>query len=255
MNADPVADTEPLARLEAIDNTLSALPQGAQSLCPNRPRATPLVELVKTVATDETRMALATGVTQIAVAALRGFPGNLFWDFDYLVASVHRDARRAASYTKAVHELATLVARLMDLYGAGSAIRFRYLHDFTYGFDWARWMKRGPGQRSNTRPFDLAFLRMSEERANEMLDMIAAQHEHYAELAPDAWRNPFSFSREPQDEARLYRDLAERSMVPVQTWDIHAEPDFTRRYDAFRHERAEALGLPANASERQKRAP
>ncbi len=246
MTAAPATHASPLTRVQAFDTALDALPQGASSLCPGRGRATRLTTLVTKHAESEEAPLLAACLADIGEAELLGFPANLFWDFDYFVAAVVRAARTSGDYVGYLAEVSELVVSLMELYGARSAIRFQYAHDFTYGFDWARWRSRGLCD-SDTLPFDLEFLRMSKDRASELLEMIAQGHDRYPPIPADAWRNPFSFSRQPVYEARLYRDLAARGMMPVEAWNADAQPDWTRAYDEFRSTRALALGLPSSA--------
>lgn len=56
-------------------------------------------------------------------------------------------------------------------------------------------------------------------------------------------RNPFPFSREPEAEAALYRDLAARSLIPVPAWQLAPEPEWDRPFAVAREERARALRL------------
>ncbi|MBW1831779.1 MAG: hypothetical protein JRJ10_08795 [Deltaproteobacteria bacterium] len=54
-------------------------------------------------------------------------------------------------------------------------------------------------------------------------------------------RNPFSFSRQADDELSLYRLLAERGDVPVEAWRLDARPDANRDFDKVRDEAAGLL--------------
>jgi hypothetical protein len=131
----------------------------------------------------------------------------------------------------------------MRLYGQQSKIRFRYVHDFMYGFDWARWVRRDPASRVEADPFGLIFLNESESRGRGILDLIEADDTWYPRLEEGVARNPFPFSREPEDELVLYRDLSARGFIPVRAWRVDATPDCSRDFDAFREARAKALGL------------
>jgi hypothetical protein len=131
----------------------------------------------------------------------------------------------------------------MKLYGQQSAIRFRYVHDFMYGFDWARWVRRDPAARKGVEPFGIEFLRQTESRGRDILTLIEADDGWYPRLANGVVRNPFPFSREPEDELPLYRLLAERGCVPVGAWRLDAQPDASRDFDALREGAARSLGL------------
>jgi hypothetical protein len=131
----------------------------------------------------------------------------------------------------------------MKLYGQQSPIRFRYVHDFMYGFDWARWVRRDPEAREGVEPFGLEFLRQTEGRGRDIGTLIEADDELYPRLEDGVSRNPFPFSREPQDELALYRLLAERGCVPVQAWCLDARPDAGRDFDVLREEAARSLSL------------
>ncbi|MGB5222070.1 MAG: ferrochelatase, partial [Polyangiales bacterium] len=65
----------------------------------------------------------------------------------------------------------------------------------------------------------------------------------YPKLSGPGSRNPFSFSRDPEEELLLYRRLAERGCIPVEAWRLGAEPDASRDFDALREQVAESLGL------------
>jgi len=131
----------------------------------------------------------------------------------------------------------------MRLYGQQSAIRFRYVHDFMYGFDWARWVRRDPDARKGVEPFGIEFLRQTESRGRNILELIDADDDWYPRLIDGVSRNPFPFSREPEDELPLYQLLAERACVPVEAWLLDAQPDASRDFDALREGAAASLGL------------
>jgi hypothetical protein len=117
------------------------------------------------------------------------------------------------------------------------------VHDFIYGFDWARWVRRDPGARLDTGPFSLRFLEQIETRGRDILTLIEADDAHYPKLSGPGARNPFSFSRDPDEELALYRRLAERGSIPVEAWRLDAQPDASRDFDRLREEAAESLGL------------
>ncbi len=197
----------------------------------------------------ELGLALAEGLSALAHAQLDNFPENLFWDFDYLAAAVVREATRVAETATetAAAELVRArflkIVRLHELYGRQTPIRFRYVHDFTYGYDWAKWVGRGGPARARVGPFEAPFLEHMERRGGELLELIAADDETYPALKDRRPRNPFGFSREPGPEALLHGELARRGQLPIAAWRVDAEPDPAPDYTAIRADRALALGL------------
>ena len=237
----------------AIDETISPLLEieariqqtrfGALSLDPSRTTARSLTELVSAFADAQQLPHLASAASAVAEAQLCSFPENIFWDFDFYLASIHRDASAAPDYASYLEEVTRITVGLMTLYGQQSVIRFRYVHDFMYGFDWARWVRREPDERNGVEPFGIDFLRQTESRGRDILTLIQADDDWYPKLAEGAVRNPFPFSREPDEELSLYRLLANRDCIPVQAWRIDAHPDASRDFDALREELAASLGL------------
>src|SRR5690606_29082988 len=82
---------------------------------------------------------LRAALRAIEAAAAAAFPGNIFWDLELLAASLLRSGEIAAQGRQ--------IAELQALYGETTAIRFRYVHDFLYGYDWAKWVQREPASR------------------------------------------------------------------------------------------------------------
>lgn len=232
-----------VSALADIDARIASLPRGRLTLDPRRAEATPLTDLVSSLADDRQVPHLAAAASAVAEAQLASFPDNIFWDFDFYLASIHRHASAASDYAGYLHDVALLTVGLMQLYGQHSAIRFRYVHDFMYGFDWARWVRRKPSERLGIEPFGPEFLRQTESRGRDLLSLIAADDDWYPRLVRGESRNPFPFPREPHDELRLYRTLAEAGHVPVEAWRLDAEPDAGRDYDAIREQTAASLGL------------
>jgi len=238
---------EALAEVDAVVDRA-----GRRSLAPDRDRATSLAALFEASAYDDEglRIAFAHGLRRMALAQLRAFPENVYWDLDAPATALLEAGRRDG--VGAIAERSALVAALQDLFGRGSPIRFRYVHDFVYGFDWAKWIRRsgedlartdGSQPASSVPPFGLPFLRYTWRRGHELLQLIANDDEKYPKLTDGTMRNPFGFSREPADEARLFRDLAKRDLLPVRAWEREPVARWDRDYHAAREERAAALGL------------
>ena len=239
MNKAVPALNDPMGELASIDRAI--VDSGVRSLSPDTLNPTPLTELVPSVAADGIAL-LAKFAFSASRAQLANFPGNIFWDWDYLISSVWRDATDSADPHAYLTKVSGLFSDLMRLYGRHSTIRFRYVHDFVYGFDWARWMMRTKPDVDH-QPFGLAFLNHSKTRAYELLALIAKNDERYPTLPSDKPRNPFSFVRDPEQERILYSDLAARDLIPVRAWDRDAVPVWEKDFDAHRQARAEALGF------------
>ncbi len=234
--------------LDALDARLDALPHGALTLAPARTRPTPLAGLVAVLTRGDAPLeaALAAALGAVVEAQLESFPDNLFWDSDFLASSLVAEARATEAPVAFVREASGVIVELMRIYGMRSPIRFQYVHDFTYGFDWAKWVRRSPTDRRDVGPFDLEFLRYSRRRGHELLALIAQDDAEYPSLLDDRPRNVFRFSRDPEDEIRLLRDLAARGLLPVEAYRIDASPRWDRPFAELRTERASALGIPGH---------
>lgn len=229
--------------LAEIDARIADTAHGPLTLDSSRHEATPLSELVASLAGPEQLPQLAAAASAVAEAQLMSFPENLLWDFDFYLASIHARASESDDYSAHLGKATTITVGLMRMYGQQSTIRFRYVHDFMYGFDWARWVRRDRGARAGVGPFSLEFLQQIETRGRDILTLIETDDAVYSKLSDAAPRNPFPFSREPDDELRLYRLLAERGCLPVEAWRLDARPDAGRDFDALREEAARRLGL------------
>lgn len=234
------------SRLSALDARLASDGVSRLTLSPTRPAATSLVDLFDALRDDAARLgvadALADGLFATGTAILAHFPDNILWDLDALAAGLMVEASESdeprAHLTAAFDEVCALHA----LFGRDTPIRFRYIHDFVYGFDWAKWVRRDPSRRS-VRPFDRVYLRSMLGRGGELIELIAQNDSTYPRLEDERPRNPFRFSREPSDELRLYRDLATRDLVPVRAWELRPRPVWDRPFAAERERRAAALLL------------
>ena len=238
----PAVD-QTVAPLTEIDARIEATRRGRLTLDPSRSLATPLNDLVNALAAPSQRPFLTAMASAVAEAQLESFPENVLWDFDFYLASTHQQACQAPSYSAHLDRVTETTVGLMRLYGQQSRIRFRYVHDFMYGFDWARWVRRDPEARRGAGPFSIGFLEQIEMRGRDILTLIEADDEQYPKLSGPGSRNPFSFSREPEEELVVYRRLAERGCVPVEAWRRDASPDASRDFDALREQVAGSLGL------------
>lgn len=230
-----------LDRLRSAQSSIAAKAGLLRSLDPDRARASTLLEVHAGALEQIDRSLqnviaepLAHGLGELALAQLDAFPGNLFWDLDLIAAMIVHEAALIVdevggpeSAHACVVDRFQRMAALQRLYGRRTPINFSYVHDFVYGFDWAKWVAREPSLHAAAPgPFSLPFLSYMHRRGHELLGLIAADDSKYPTLDDDAPRNPFPFSREPEAEIRLHRELARRELIPVPTWTLDV-----RRYD------------------------
>jgi hypothetical protein len=219
-------------RLRATTRMIEAEVGPLATLDPTRELATPLVDvheraLARLDPGSITLLArpLANGLCELALAQLDAFPGNLFWDLDLIAVAIIEQARPLPPMAaiQQVSQQFGRMAELQRLYGRSTAINFAYVHDFVYGYDWAKWVAREPSVQTDVpEPFAPRFLAYMRTRAHELLELIAADDAKYPTLDDESARNPFPFSREPADEIRLHRELARRDLIPVPTWNADA---------------------------------
>jgi len=230
----PARPLATVANLHAVQAKLEAEAGPLRSLDPNRAAPSSLAAVHAAALgpldprlRDAVSQALADGLCELALAQLDAFPGNLFWDLDLIAAAILDEAAglAPAAARVCVGDRFDRMAELQRLYGRRTAINFSYVHDFIYGFDWAKWVAREPSLHDHVPgPFSAVFLDSMLERGHELLALIAADDQKYPSLEGDEPRNPFPFSREPDQEIRLHRELARRDLIPVPTWvgDAHA---------------------------------
>jgi hypothetical protein len=238
-------------RLDQVDRKL-ALEQRL-SLHPERPRASSLRELGgRSLKRDDSaglKREFAECLSSIALSIAEHFPENIFWDLDFLAASLIaqvRDAIAEGGEKAGLVRLCETTELLVDVqarYGAGSPIRFRYVHDFIYGYDWARWVAREPQTRTAIGPYDPIFVQRMRDRSKELLQLIAANDETYPSLEANVARNPFGFSREPEAETALLFQLARAELIPVEAWRSDPIPQWNRPYGELRERQARELGF------------
>lgn len=216
-----------------------------RSLCPDRTNATSLASLAE-ASPPLLRVAFERCLVRIALAQVEAFPENIFWDFDALAHSLLDQALAAPDSSSAEAVLERLgrdVASLQSLFGAGTAIHFRYVHDFSYGYDWSKWVRRNPEACAENPPFGSVFIEYSLRRGHELLDLIAADDTKYPKLPDGKPRNPFGFSRDRSDEIRLFEHLAQADLLPLRSWETHPRGRWDRDYRALRDGEAKKLGL------------
>lgn len=175
----------------------------------------------------------------IVQGTLEHFPETIFWDVDFLGAALLDEYQDPAEMRRRAEQ----IVGFHEVYGRHSVIRFRYVHDFTYGFDWSKWVSRDPLTRSECGPFSSQFLDHVERRGQELIALINEDDETYPKLPDGRPRNPFVFSREPEDEARLFETLAQCDLLPVCAWEAHSTARWDESFAEQREEVAAELGI------------
>jgi hypothetical protein len=218
-----------------------------RTLAPDRDRPTRADGLVDALERSGTPasivVAAASGLGRLEAAIREAFPENLFCDLDALLAGIVREAVGASAPAEHVAGSFDRAVEIQHLFGRATPIRFRYVHDFVYGFDWARWVRKDPAGRARVGPYDRAFLDRMRARGAELLELIEQDDSEYPRLPGREPRNPFGFSRQPDAESRLFTDLARRDLLPVAAWRFDATPRWDRPFRELRAERARELGI------------
>lgn len=234
--------------LSELDRRLTQVVGVPLTLDPTRERATTMRALGEILLAEEddphVMGAFAQTLETIVDAQLHNFPENIFWDFDYMAARLLHDGQRwPQGVVDYLRRVSLMMARLEYMFGCRSTIRFRYVHDFIYGFDWARWVGLDPEHRGPIGPYDQRFLRYVLQRGEQIVHLTTGVTSSYPLINPNEWRNMFAFRRDQEAEAALLRDLAGSGMIPVMAWRIDAQlPASKHAYSDYRRERAIALG-------------
>ncbi|MHC5735394.1 hypothetical protein [Nostoc sp.] len=233
---------------QLIDEILAQRPVNLLSLNPQKNLITSFAELENLIAEQSTDIqiiiTLQETLENIVSTQLQNFPENIFWDFDFLVSSMLRQAliadEGAVPFLKVFGKK---VVHLMEMFGSKTEMRFRYVHDFMYGFDWARWVQKEPQNRAHIEPFSLVFFDYLLAKGKELLQRINHGQITSYKLCDTGYRNPFTFSREPEDESRLLTYLAEEQLIPVAVWNWNASPVWNKPFQEMRQQLALKLNI------------
>ncbi len=222
-----------------------------RTLDPQRTRALAFVDIAE--ALDLRRRepglvdALAALATGLVTAVATHFPENIFADYAAILEACLDEAERSENPRETLDETAQILVELQALFGCASPVRFRYVHDFLYGYDWVKWVQRDPGARAAVGPYDMVFLRYMLQRGRELLALIAHNDTTYPQLRDASARNPFRFDRNPPAEIAIHERLAERDEVPVRAYRVRASGDpcnaWSLPFQDLRVSVAESLGF------------
>ncbi|MEI2583372.1 hypothetical protein [Scytonema sp. PRP1] len=241
--------TDPFRLLDEIlaQHTVSCL-----SLNPHKTFTTSFVELGSSIAEKTCDIQLINSLSntleRMLGAMLHNFPENIFWDFDFIVSSMLRQALVAKDGAVSFLEsFGDKIVSLMGLFGKQSEIRFRYVHDFIFGFDWAKWVQNEAQTRAVIEPFSLTFLDYLISKGKKIIQLIRVGDARYHQLSEKCYRNPFCFSREPEDEYRLLTYLATQQLIPVAAWNWNAQPLWNKPFHELREQISLKLNIPKNS--------
>ncbi|MEH2010465.1 hypothetical protein [Nostoc sp.] len=238
----------PTHTFEFIDEIFAQQSVRMLSLNPQKRLITSFAELGNFIIEQNTDIEFITTLEEtlesIVYTQLQNFPENIFWDFDFLVSSMLRQAvvadEGAVAFLKVFGKKMVL---LIEMFGNKTQMRFRYVHDFMYGFDWARWVQKEPQNRAHIEPFSLVFLDYLLVKGKELLQRISHGQIISYKLCETGYRNPFTFSREPEDEYRLLTYLAEEQLIPVAVWNWNASPVWNKPFQEMRQQLALKLNI------------
>nr|MCU0824608.1 hypothetical protein [Leptospira sp.] len=174
------------------------------------------------------------------------FPHNIFFDIDYLSFEVINQCKSTnTDFLEQLDLKRKKLISIFELFGKDSKIKFRYIHDFIYGFDWLKWMLEKRNPMENQSPYGNDFLNYISSRGAELVLLIDQNDVKYPDLMEE-YRNPFLFSRTPIEEEKLHRVLQETDSLPISSWDIFAIPKFDKNYSSIRTQTAHSLGIAQN---------
>lgn len=238
----------PTNNFQLLDQILTHASIQPLTLNPQKKNMTSFVDLGNLIMEETKDSQIITSIIKtleiIVYAQLKNFPENIFWDFDFMVNGMLRqalaDEDSAIAYLeKFGHKMLSLT----ELFGNQGEIRFRYVHDFIYGFDWVRWVQKDPENHGNVEPFSLVVLDYLLDKSDELAQRIHQSRCHYYKLSATGYRNPFGFSREPEDEYLLFTHLAQQRLIPVPAWSWDAVPIWNQPFEDLRQEVALKLNI------------
>ncbi|WP_341528058.1 hypothetical protein WKK05_01510 [Nostoc sp. UHCC 0302] len=239
---------KPSDTFQFIDEILAQQSVNLLSLNPQKTLITSFAELGSVIAEKNSDIQIIATIQEtlesIVYTQLQNFPENIFWDFDFMVNSMLRQALVAEEGTITfLKDFGEKMVSLTEMFGIKTEIRFRYVHDFMYGFEWARWVQKEPHNRAHIEPFSLIFLDYLLAKGKELLQRISHGQITCYKLCDTGYRNPFSFSREPEDEYRLLTYLAQEQLIPVAVWNWNASPVWNKPFQEMRQQLALKLNI------------
>jgi len=235
-------------KIHAIDQFLRHHNGGeVLSLNPQRKVCTSFEELFESITFMETLQlpSIIEAISILVKEEINHFPNNIFWDKDYFLYYILSEISKCfpKEQERYTADYLQRYVSLLQLFGKSSTIRFQYLHDFSYGFDWAKWVRNDSENRNTVLPFSLAFLQRMLQRGKELEQMICKNDELYPRLKSTEFRNPFHFHRSIECESLLLRQLASKEYIPIIAWEQKSVVDWKKDYSELRANEAKNSGL------------
>ena len=189
---------------------------------------------------------ISTHLAQIIELQLEHFPQTIFWDWEGVASWLLSLADRADAADGELKQFLAQFEAIYRMFGTKSDIGFCYSHDFIYGFDWVKWVKRGESWRHRSHPYSARFLDALIDRGAELMDLIENDDARYSLKVGEKGRNPFSFSRGIKEEKILHQQLSVIDMIPLEAWKYSPQAHFLTGFQEKRKELADALNLGAS---------
>lgn len=233
-----------------LDTFLDRIFPKRMSLNPNQKFVNSFVEIEssfnKLGLSNNQKLLLIRQTEQLINSAVRNFPENIFWDFDFLLYRITYNSFTSPSFDDSIILYSERLLKIFDLFGAHSPIKFRYIHDLIYGYDWLKWMLEKRQADEIIDPFGIHFLEYIYQRGLELISLIQKNDDNYPDL-DGVYRNPFLFMRSTEEEIRLHLDLSSSKQIPIEAWSIDAVPKADKNYSLIRLERSKELGIGKNS--------
>ncbi|GBF49660.1 hypothetical protein LPTSP4_11760 [Leptospira ryugenii] len=233
-----------------LDEALLERHPERKSLCPGREKASSFVSLAKSFEqfdfTIEEKETIQECFSQIIFTAMEHFPENIFWDFDFVFYQMLVDSNKSEQGVKGYWiEFSKRIGDIFCTFGIQSKIKFRYIHDWLYGYDWLKWTLEKKREAEDPSPLGIPFLSYIRDRGLGLLELIDRDDRNYPDLG-GVFRNPFFFSRSKEEEILLHTSLSSSAYIPIEAWKSKAFPRCDRNYSLLRLERAKELNLLPN---------
>jgi hypothetical protein len=248
-------DPEIYRQFQELDIKINRLVRDRNSASPTKKGSSLLTNIIEELKLDDSQNtsieSLYIIMEGVVDSILENYPENIFWDLDFLASNMFtkiQEEETNTSKSKRAFYLREKLQDIFELFGNKTAIHFRYIHDFIYGYDWCKWVRSSedPIMDHLLDPFGNCFLDSIKKRGLEILELIAKNDENYVSLDSGVYRNPFTFSRGTEDEIRLFRDLANTGDIPVPGWQVYGAVQFKKDYSLIRNNRAVTLGIHSN---------
>ncbi|PJE04242.1 MAG: hypothetical protein CK427_02860 [Leptospira sp.] len=239
--------------LSAIDQLLKDHSISFLSLSPNKELATSITQILEVEAESlDSELEITEWILfckLLIEESIFNFKENIFWDFDFFIHSLVSEYMSTIDKSEFLEERKKKIFTIFRLFGSHSLVRFKYLHDFLYGYDWYKWRTQIiPNQTNDLNPFGLSFLNYIEARGYELIELIGQNDTNYPQIEKDENRNPFYFSRSKEDESLLWRSLAQDDLIPIPSWEREIFISLSKNYSEIRNLRAIELQITTNQS-------